>query len=138
MVSTDLVARGCGTSGVDFLMERRTLAPNIVTNPPYIISLQFVERALELATGKVAMLLRLSWLESKGRGEFFERRPPARVWVFSERLTINRSTTEDAGGGMMAFAWFVWDPDHVGPPHVGWINPISDPDPPKLGVLREG
>lgn len=34
VISTDLVHRGYGEGGVDFLMEWRPRAPNIVTNPP--------------------------------------------------------------------------------------------------------
>lgn len=124
VVSTDLVARGYGESRRDFLMERAALAPNIVTNPPYVIALPFVRHALELATGKVAMLVRLSWLEGIERGRLFAERPPARVWVFSKRLTIYRSKLDEAGGGMVAYAWIVWEPG-VTDTRLGWINPVG-------------
>lgn len=123
VISTDLVDRGYGRSGVDFLLETKALAPNIVTNPPYVIAEQFVEHALALATGKVAMLLRLSWLEGVNRGKMFRRRPPARVWVFSKRLTIHRDTTR-RGGGMAAYCWIVWDPESSDT-RLGWINPVE-------------
>jgi hypothetical protein len=122
VISTDLVDRGYGEARRDFLFERAALAPNIVTNPPYIISLEFVRHAVSLAPAKVAMLLRLSWLEGGARGAFFSQHPPARVWVSSKRITIHRSDVSAEGGGMMAYAWFVWEAG-VTDTRLGWINP---------------
>lgn len=56
--STDLIERGYGESRVDFLMEHLPRAPNIVTNPPFGLAKEFVDKALYLTTGKVAMFLR--------------------------------------------------------------------------------
>lgn len=123
VVSTDLVARGFGTPRVDFLMEQRSLAPNIVTNPPFKYVEGFVAKALALTTGKVAMLARLAFLEGKQRRVMFESTPLARVWVFSKRLAISRAGEEwrSKQGGMVAFAWFVWDHSYVGKPTLGWL-----------------
>jgi hypothetical protein len=123
VVSTDLVERGYGTARVDFLMEYRALAPNIVTNPPFKYVEPFVVKALALTTGKVAMLARLALLEGAGRRTLFESTPLARVWVFSRRLAISRAGEEwrSKQGGMVAFAWFVWDHSHTGKPTLGWI-----------------
>jgi hypothetical protein len=40
--STDLIDRGYGTGGVDFLLDYRTSADNIVTNPPFKFAEEFV------------------------------------------------------------------------------------------------
>ncbi len=40
--STDLVDRGYGQNGVDFLMEWQPRAPNIVTNPPFKMVAPFI------------------------------------------------------------------------------------------------
>jgi hypothetical protein len=123
VISTDLVDRGYGESGVDFLMEWQPRAPNIVTNPPYKTVVPFIHKSLELTTGKVAMLLRLACLEGNERGEIFRTSPIARVHVFSKRLTMQRGrqATDADSGGMIAFAWFVWDHQHKGPPTLGWL-----------------
>ncbi len=121
--STDLVDRGYGVPRVDFLMEFRGLCPNIITNPPYKYCTEFAWKALDLATAKVAFLCRLQFLESLSRRALFEAFPPARVWVFSERVKIyrGRQATEDDGGGMIPQAWFVWDKAHKGATELGWI-----------------
>ena len=124
VVSTDLIDRGYGEARRDFLMEWRPLAPNIVTNPPFKHAEEFVRKALDLTTGKVAMLCRLAWLEGKQRRELFEGTPLARVWVFAGRLSMHRGKLGETGqGGMLAFAWFVWEHGHQGPPSLGWVSP---------------
>lgn len=121
VISTDLVDRGYGQHAVDFLMEWESQSPNIITNPPFKLATQFVKQALKLTTGKVAFLARLSFLEGIERKKMFEESPLSRVLVFSYRLPFMRAGEESKGGGMMAFAWFIWDHDHVGPPTVEWI-----------------
>jgi hypothetical protein len=122
VMSSDLIDRGYGETGVDFLATRRTV-PNIVTNPPFKLALPFVRHALECTTGKVAMLVRLAWLEGHRRMELFQTTPLARVWVFSKRLSMPRAGGPTPAGGMIAFAWLVWEQGHDGPPTIGWIVP---------------
>jgi hypothetical protein len=133
VISTDLIDRGFGEARVDFLMEWQSRAPNVVTNPPFKHAEEFARKALALTApwtpgGKVAMLARLAWLEGKGRRVLFESTPLARVWVFAGRLSFERGKLSDAGraGGMVAFAWFVWEHGHSGPPALGWISPDGD------------
>ena len=124
VVSTDLVDRGYGASRRDFLMEQRLLAPAIITNPPFKLADEFVLHALHLGAVKVAMFMRLAWLEGSGRhGRLWSRHPPARVWVFSKRQTLWRGDDPAAreNGGAIAFAWFVWERGHDGAPALGWI-----------------
>jgi hypothetical protein len=108
-------------SGWDFLMEKQLPmgVQAIVTNPPYYLAQQFVERALDLCP-KVIMLLRLAFLESDRRTALLEERGLARVHLFRKRLPMMH---RDGWAGPKAssaipFAWFVWDADHSGPPIV--------------------
>lgn len=122
VIATDLVDRGHGTPRIDFLMEQKSLAPNIVTNPPFKMVAPFIRTALRLSTGKVAMLLRLACLEGTERRKIYDESPLARVWVFSRRLTMKRGGYEGGEtGGMLAFAWFVWEHGYTGKPTLGWI-----------------
>lgn len=123
VLSTDLVDRGYGQPGIDFLLDYRTRAANIVTNPPFKFAEEFVRHALTRADRKVAMLCRLAWLEGKARQRLFRSTPLARVHVFSARVPMLRGGDEmlKGGGGMIAFAWFVWDHAHSGPPTLGWL-----------------
>lgn len=121
--SSDLIDRGYGDTNRDFLLDFHTTADNIITNPPFKLAEEFVAHALARTSRKVALLCRLAWLEGAGRRKMFISTPIARVWVFSSRLQIGRGGTDfgKGGGGMIAFAWFVFDHAHEGPPTLGWL-----------------
>jgi hypothetical protein len=76
VVATDLVVYGCpeSLSGIDFLMETRAPAgvEAIVTNPPFKLAAQFVERGLDLCPRVIIMLLRLAFLESARRTKILD------------------------------------------------------------------
>lgn len=76
--STDLIDRGYGIGGIDFLKWESEFQGDIITNPPYKYALEFVEKALEVIPEghKVAMFLKLQFLEGKARRKFFEKSPP--------------------------------------------------------------
>jgi hypothetical protein len=124
VISTDLIDRGYGEGGRDFLMEWSPIAPNIVTNPPFRWAVEFTDRALQLTTGKVALFLRLAFLEGVERGKWFPNTPLARVWIMSRRVPMQRGKLQEAGDGhgVIAFAWFVWDHSHVGPWTGGFLD----------------
>lgn len=50
------------------------------------------------------------------------------IFAAARRLHIRRGgDAAISGGGLIAFAWYVWDRAHVGPPALGWIDP-DEPD----------
>jgi hypothetical protein len=111
IISTDLHDRGYGDGIQDFIYSHRS-APNIVTNPPYNLAEEFVEKGRQVAHKKLCLLLRLSFLESARRYDsIFSKFWPARVWIFSERITFYPNGLQTAGSGTLAYAWFVWDRD---------------------------
>jgi hypothetical protein len=119
--ASDLYDRGFGAAGIDFLSSDR-VSDNIVTNPPYNSAEGFVEVGLRLAKRKFALLLRLAFLEGANRQRtIFQKNPPARIWVFSERITFYPAGAVQKGSGTTAYAWFVWDQDHAGPTELKWL-----------------
>jgi hypothetical protein len=121
--SSHLYPRGYGEIGHDFLKTSRT-ADNIVTNPPYNCAEGFVKSGTGHARRKFALLLRLAFLEGVHRANtIFARVPPARVWVFSERITFYPKGVDPKGSGTTAYAWFVWDKDAPGRTETKWFKP---------------
>lgn len=120
VLATDLVDYGWDgqdASGRDFLMEREKTGRAVVTNPPFKLAAEFVEKALDLGAPKVVMLLRLAFLESDRRSAILDGGRLRRVHVFRKRLPgMHREGWEGrkANSGM-AFAWFVWERDRPGP-----------------------
>ena len=77
--STDLIDRGYGENFGDFLKTEATNVPyDIITNPPYKYSKEFVEKAIEVVADghKIAMLLNIQFLESQKRRTLFDKYPP--------------------------------------------------------------
>jgi hypothetical protein len=121
VIASDLFDRGFGDVGIDFLKADR-MADNIVTNPPYNSAEAFVHAGLSHARRKMALLLRLAFLEGGNRRRtIFEKMPPTRVWVFSERITFYPAGAVQAGSGTTAYAWFVWDQQDIGKTELKWL-----------------
>jgi hypothetical protein len=129
VISTDLVAYDGQRVPVlqhDFLTTELEAAA-IVTNPPYGRGLAeaFARRALE-RTGYVAMLCRATWVESAQRYKFFTDHPPSRVLFFSRRFSCTEDYfgTGKEDGGMVPYAWWVWDTNRAGARTIDWIDPL--------------
>lgn len=127
VIGTDLIYRGYGDDEpLDFLTETLDeFKGDIITNPPYKYALDFVKKALESVNegNKVAMFLKLQFLEGKSRKAFFMENPPKVVYVSSSRLkcAIN-GDFESIGSSAVAYAWFVWVKGFKGDPIIRWIN----------------
>lgn len=76
--SRDLVDRGYGEVADFLAIDNLAWNGNIVTNPPYKYAQQFVEKALSIIPEgkKVAMFLKLTFLEGKARRNLFRSTPP--------------------------------------------------------------
>lgn len=124
VTSFDIVDRGYGNVADFFNID--VWNGDIVTNPPYKEALKFVQHAIDIVQNgaKVAMFLRLLFLESKARGEFFQKYPPKIVYVSSKRLTCakNGDFERYRHSNAQAYAWFVWEKGYSGKTVVDWIN----------------
>ena len=127
IISTDLINRGYGKGDINFLthdFDRKF--DNIITNPPFKLAKEFIERSLELANDKVIMFAKIQLLESEARRELFESYPPKYVYVFSKRVNPlrNGSPVDENGkkwSSTMCFAWFVWQIGFTGETIVRWL-----------------
>lgn len=127
VISTDLIYRGYGDpEPLDFLKDTlENFEGDIITNPPYKYALEFVEQALNSVQlgRKVAMFLKLTFLEGKARKEFFLHNPPKTIYVSSSRLMCAMNGQfEKSSSRAVAYAWFVWKKGFKGDPVIKWIN----------------
>jgi len=114
--SSDLVDRGYGDAHFDFMNSWR-MHDNIVTNPPFSIGTKFAIHSLHCARKKVAIFQKLTFLEGKERRDkLFSLNMLRNVYVFSERQAFG-----DHKGGMLAFAWFVFDKEYNGKAEISFI-----------------
>ena len=125
VISRDLIDRGYGEVA-DFLSDDNTyFNGDIVTNPPYKYAQEFVEKALSIIPegNKVAMFLKLTFLEGKRRKQLFKTNPPIRVWVSSSRLKCAlNGKFDEMTGSAASYAWYVWEKGYKGDPVIKWFN----------------
>lgn len=120
---------------IDFLTQGPSYfgISNIVCNPPFKLARQFVEKALEIAARKVAMLLPTPWLHGDTRSRWLETTPLKRVLFLTPRPSMPPGPIIEAGiapgGGRADFAWLIWERGLR-----GW--PLQELCRPELGWLR--
>lgn len=123
--STDLIDRGYGDVKDFFLFTERTRSDlDIITNPPYKYAKEFVEHALEVVQDgcKVAMFLKIQFLEGRARKKLFEKYPPKKVYVFSSRVNCAKNGDfEKYQSRAVCYAWFVWEKGFKGHPIIDWL-----------------
>ena len=125
VVSRDLIDRGYGEVADFLYMNNEKWSGDIITNPPYRYAAEFVEQALNMVGEghKVAMFLKLTFLEGKGRKKLFDKYPPLRIWVSRSRLKCAINGDFDSiGSSATAYAWFVWEKGYKGYPEIRWFN----------------
>lgn len=124
--STDVADRGYGCGKIDFLNSTfSNCCTAVVTNPPFSLAQEFVDKAFSFpSVHYCALLLRLSFLESQKRKEWFQANPPARVHVSSRRLPMMHRDGWDGpkSTSTLAHAWFIWLRGYDGPPQLRWFD----------------
>lgn len=124
----DIVDRGYeGTIIQDFLTTAKAdfpMSPDIITNPPYSIATEFVQHCLDVSmdSTKIAMFLKIQFLESKKRWELFKNNPPKKVYVFVNRVNCGKNGVFGKESSAVCYAWFIWEKGFNGKPTIDWIT----------------
>lgn len=120
---TDLIYYGYGEVQ-DFLFTQDKWDGDILTNPPFKLAREFVERALMLIDNgrRVFMFLKIQFLEGLARRELFNICPPVNVLVYSGRqFCAKDGDFSKPRVSMLTFAWFVFQKGYKGPTTIKWI-----------------
>ncbi len=123
--SSDLIKRTDTTEQLDFLQCNDSWDGDIVTNPPYKYAQQFVEKGMDVISdgNRIALFLKLQFLEGKKRRELFNRYPPKVVYVSSSRIKCAKNGDFDKyDSSAIAYAWFIWEKGYKGETVIKWFN----------------
>lgn len=130
--SMDLIDRGYGIGGVDFLQYNKPVDKDIVTNPPYSLAAEFVEHAMDIITDGhlAAFFLKLTFLEGEKRRALFKKYPPKIIYVSVHRIDcakngefkLDKNGMQKHSGGAVCYAWFVFQKGFHGKPTIEWFN----------------
>jgi hypothetical protein len=111
-----------GIKGIDFLDQYRQV-DFIITNPPFLLATAFAKHALKCAK-KVALLLRIQFLESQSRYKFFLENPPSTVYIPSGRIKCYSPSYKGNSKGIssQSLAWFVWNRGSLQKTVIEWME----------------
>lgn len=131
---SDLVIRNPGlVVERDWLEACSHRFDNIVSNPPFGLctdrkagTYPFVQRCLERAERKVALLLPVKWILGESRSQWLATTPLRRVLFLAPRPSMPPghvlAAGERPGNGKEDFAWYIWQLDYDGRPELGWLR----------------
>ncbi len=121
--STDLIDRGHG-SVLNFLECDEPWRGDIITNPPFKLSAEFIRKSLSLVGvgQRVIFFQRLNFLESAKRFALFQEFPIRYVYVHASRVgTAMGGDFQRYHAKSMAYAWYVWEKGYQGDTVMRWI-----------------
>lgn len=124
--SSDIVDRGYKeTEIINFLEFKEVNSMDIITNPPYKYAKEFVKHALDISVAgtKIAMFLKLTFLESQSRKELFREYPFRTLYVSSSRLQCAKNGEFEKykkSGTAVAYGWYIWIKGFRGKPVIEW------------------
>jgi hypothetical protein len=122
--ASDVHDYGAGFPVRDYLFpEPLSVVDWTVTNPPFRLAEQFIERAAATSSAGFAMIVRAAFLEGQGRFErLYSKKPPSFVLQFTERVVMHKGRLAPEGSTATAYAWLIWV-DGEEPTQLRWIAP---------------
>lgn len=122
--ASDVHDYGVGFPQSDYLFGPLPQAVDwTITNPPFRLAEQFIERGCATSRLGVAMIVRAAFLEGQGRYErLFSKNPPSFVLQFTERVVMHKGRLAPEGSTATAYAWLVWI-DGEDSTRLRWIAP---------------
>lgn len=106
VVSTDLVQRGYGVGGMDFMKQMFPLCDTIISNPPFKHFNEIIDHAHALGIKRMALLGKTSLWNAAYRSDRFYRWRPSHVLSLTWRpdFTGQKNPKMDCN-------WYIWEPE---------------------------
>ena len=102
----------------DFLADKFDRVDTVVTNPPFKLFDEFVERAFQVARKRVMMLGPINYVYAQSRTKLFDEFGKdgfrlTDVITFNRKVTCEKTVREDwqFKTGAQCVAWYVWQKD---------------------------
>lgn len=105
--------------------DYRTWTPSVafstvIGNVPYSLTQEFIDKSLDILGegGRILFLLRLGFLESRKRYEWWKNIPLKKVWTLVERPSFTGDGKTDA----QAYALYLFEKDYDAMPVMDWLS----------------
>ena len=96
-----------------------------ITNPPFRLAQQFIERAIRTSRECVAVIVRSAFIEGGSRYEtLFKPLPPSIVFQHAERVPMVKGRYDPKASTATSYCWLVWlKGDSQADTRLRWIAP---------------
>ena len=141
VTATDLYDHGYGTVGID-CFDYKNIDKDIITNPPYSLTTEFITHMLKelQPQHKMALFLKLQFLEGQARyQQIFSQRKLKKVYIYVNRVACYKNDeryqkNEDGSlildkqgnpkkiGSAACYCWAIFDTSYNGYPEIRWIT----------------
>jgi hypothetical protein len=109
VTAADIEPRRAEFEQIGFLNETR-LVQNIVTNPPYGIATEFLQKAIEITERSVAMLVGINFLSSAKRGRLYRSGgAPSDILIFERRILFIQADGSPIKSQAHISCWMIWN-----------------------------
>jgi hypothetical protein len=127
VMSADIFNYGYSSRIEDFLQSnhRPQSYDWVITNPPFNLAEQFIDKAIPIARRGVAILTRLNFLDTQGRFiRLFDICPPDIIAQFADRVPMVVGRLDRKASTATAYCWLIWTHHHSeGGTKFMWIPP---------------
>jgi hypothetical protein len=103
VIASDIEPQGYGMKVDFFTVNKKLHGVNVITNPPFDLSVKFIEHALSLEPESLALVLKSTYWNAKTRSELFYRTKPTVVYPLTWRPDFLGK-----GRPTMDVCWTVW------------------------------
>jgi hypothetical protein len=123
VVTADVVNRGFPNCELQDFLDRKSVPPSVVGNPPFGIVAAFARHAIELGARKVALVLPVARLNA---ARWLQALPLRKVLLLTPRPSMPPGYViargEKPGGGKTDYAWLIFESGYAGSPELGWLH----------------
>ena len=125
VIAADIVDRGYLGCLVQDFLDRKSVPPTVVGNPPF--NAVFARHAFELDARKAASLFPVARLNA---ARWLNELPLRRIWLLTPRPSMPPGYVlargEKPGGGKTDFAWLIFERGYTGKAEVAWLHRDGD------------
>jgi len=124
VISSDLIDRGYGEVK-DFLKCKDKFNGDILTNPPFKLAEDFIEKSMNLLSkgNKLILFLKIQFIEGQRRNKLFKKYNIKYVYAHSSRQQCSKNADfEHLNATTQFYAWFIFEKGYVGDTILRWLK----------------
>jgi len=123
--SSDLINRGYGDTPLDFTKTNLKHYGDILTNPPFKLAEEFIEKGMSLINkgNKLILFLKIQFIEGQKRRELFRKYNIKFIYAHSSRQQCSMNADfKNLKATTQFYAWYIFEKGYTGDTILRWID----------------